>query len=1294
MTGVYKKVLSLLLILLILTGLLAIGEGFLTAYATTGQDIVNYVKAQENNYYEYFACLRYAEEVYQHFGAPRPYDCCAHKSADRWIVSTSRDIPLGAAVYFNNTNGSCDYCGRNIGHVGIYIGNGNFISVIDSSIQKRNMNDSNLVWNSSYMGYGWIGGTSFNQQPNGYVDNLSGGNGTIYVRGWAYDPDEPSKSINIHVYIGGPAGSSGAECKDLGATNAYRPDVSAGGNNYHGFEATITTSKTGSQAVYIYALDSQYNDNPCIGSGTVTISYDNTKPSGSISSTNGVSASQTATLSLSDNVNLAGYWWGTNSSYSNNTYTTVSGTSKSVTKTISASGTYYLTVKDAAGNISSTVNKTFYKTTLNGNGGTSSPASVITMSGNSFALPTPTRSGYTITKWNTQSDGSGTGYAAGASFKPTGNTTLYAQWKDSAKPSASISSTNNVASSQTVTLTMSDNVSLAGYYWGTNSTYTSNTYTAISGTSKSITKTVSSAGTYYLTVKDSAGNISSTVSKHFYRTTLNANGGSVSPSNVITMSGNSFNLPAGTRAEHRHSGFNTKANGSGTSYSAGASFKPTGNTTLYATWIDLGPQITITPANSFGNKIKITMTDDKGLVYYYSGTSSNYLDNSKTDLSGTEQTIYLDVEPFFYGKDDELNLYITAVDTDGYVRTTTKEFYKVWVYVGHGYGAQTVMSGCSMDMSVFNVPEKEGYTFLGWNTKKDYSGTLYSPTSQFTPTENGVTLYYQWSENNIPTGEIKQNKSKLEYESALVYGNKITLSLKDDTGIDGYYWGTSSSYSSNPYIKLSASDSVSKSETIDITIPQKGTYYLTVKDLSGNLSATVSASFYETVIDYNDGSNKTYTFITMEGETYCIDEWLYVKLPDIYGISRYTYSASFTTDYDYSTQAGYVASGLNTASDGSGISYCTMNIYQYERTGFSEDDDVVGGSGYTSVEDTTLYIEWIQQRFSVTYNGYGAGFKQPKIPGTDITLRTDIPVYKDHDFIAWRDSNGNEYQPGDLYTIDSDLVLFAKWKDIIYYNVIFDANGGNINGNNSASLICGAEHEVPEKFIPKRNNYDFAGWKELDNETGELIDFAGIMPDHDITLVAHWEPTVYTATFYIDDEPVSIQQYTIESESLTEPDIPPKPYTLSAKWEEYNLSKGGDLVLYPVYESPKLDVNPKVNLIVGDNYKITVRSNFNAERTVYKSSDNNVATVDNSGYVNVKNTGTCTIYITRYGKDSLGNEIKARGITTINVVGNNPIVSENPADARKIRFENFLLKLIINFSESLKKLGLYLTQVR
>ena len=301
--------------------------------------------------------------------------------------------------------------------------------------------------------------------------------------------------------------------------------------------------------------------------------HDSTKPTCSISSTNNVATSQTVTLSLSDNDGIAGYYWGTSSNYSSNTYT--STTSTSITKTISSAGTYYLTAKDASGNVSTTQSITFYKTTLNANGGSVTPSYVITKSGNSFTFPIPTRSGYNYKGgWATTS----TATSGVAALSPSASKTYYAVWYDSTKPTCSISSTNNVATSQKVTLSLSDNDGIAGYYWGTSSNYSSNTYT--STTSTSITKTISSAGTYYLTAKDASGNVSTTQSITFYKTTLNANGGSVTPLYVITKSGNSFTFPTPTRSGYTCKGWST----SSTATSGVTSLSPSASKTYYAVW--------------------------------------------------------------------------------------------------------------------------------------------------------------------------------------------------------------------------------------------------------------------------------------------------------------------------------------------------------------------------------------------------------------------------------------------------------------------------------------------------------------------------------------------------------------------------------------------------------------------------------------------------------------------------------------------------------------------------------------
>ena len=106
---------------------------------------------------------------------------------------------------------------------------------------------------------------------------------------------------------------------------------------------------------------------------------------------------------------------------------------------------------------------------------------------------------------------------------------------DTTKPTGSISSTNNISSSQTVTFEIIGQQRHCRVLLGTSSSYGNNSYTATS--SGNVTRTVSAPGTYYFTVRDTSGNVSSTYSVTFYRTTLNANGSSVSPSSVLTKSG-------------------------------------------------------------------------------------------------------------------------------------------------------------------------------------------------------------------------------------------------------------------------------------------------------------------------------------------------------------------------------------------------------------------------------------------------------------------------------------------------------------------------------------------------------------------------------------------------------------------------------------------------------------------------------------------------------------------------------------------------------------------------------------
>lgn len=85
--------------------------------------------------------------------------------------------------------------------------------------------------------------------PEGGVESLVGGKGQIWLNGWTFDRDDWTSAVTIEVYIGGE--SVGAYTANLERTDVGTAYPGAG--NYHGFDLTIGTSKTGTQRVEIWA---------------------------------------------------------------------------------------------------------------------------------------------------------------------------------------------------------------------------------------------------------------------------------------------------------------------------------------------------------------------------------------------------------------------------------------------------------------------------------------------------------------------------------------------------------------------------------------------------------------------------------------------------------------------------------------------------------------------------------------------------------------------------------------------------------------------------------------------------------------------------------------------------------------------------------------------------------------------------------------------------------------------------------------------------------------------------------
>ena len=180
---------------------------------------------------------------------------------------------------------------------------------------------------------------------------------------------------------------------------------------------------------------------------------------------------------------------------------------------------------------------------------------------------------------------------------------------------------------------------------------------------------------------------------------------------------------------------------------------------------------------------------------------------------------------------------------------------------------------------------------------------------------------------------------------------------------------------------------------------------------------------------------------------------------------------------------------------------------------------------------------------------------------------------------------------------------------------------------------------------------------------------------------ARYVPIVYTAQFVADGEVISTQEFTVETESLAEPDVPQKAGYI-AYWSYYKIEPK-NITIVAKYDFPEVIMTSKKTIDVGESYRLIPSCNFEATEKSWTSSDTSVATVNKQGVVTAVGKGECKITVTCSGKDSLGNDINASKSTTIVVKDN----SEKDTSKHSFRelfdefFEVTLHDLVYNLKE-------------
>ena len=491
-----------------------------------------------------------------------------------------------------------------------------------------------------------------------------------------------------------------------------------------------------------------------------------------------------------------------------------------------------------------------------------------------------------------------------------------------------------------------------------------------------------------------------------------------------------------------------------------------------------------------------------------------------------------------------------------------------------------------------SVPTRNGYTFLGWNTKADGKGTAYAAGAIYKNDQNGgtVTLYAQWTpwkhvlhyNKNVPTSSTSQTVSNMPVDQTKTFGQFMAISnlvpTRKGYTFAGWYTqsnGTGTKYDPgsnyaadqnggtvNLYAKwtpwtynikydqnvksTSSSKTVTdmpaaqtKTQEIDVTLssmtPKRNGYIFAGWSTSANGSVEYKpGSRFTKDLDSNGASITLYAVWTPWKHTIHYNSNIPTNAPtgtttvsNMPGDQTKTFDEKLMISSNKPTRKGYNFAGWSTSANGN-------VVYQ---PGAEYKNDQNGGT-------VTLYAKWTAWKHTVTYdknvpaNSKKTDVKnmpgnQTKIYDQNLTLQSNVPTRIGYTFVKWttnKDGTGTAYQPGSQYSYNRDsdggtVTLYAVWTPW-KYTVRYDKNVPANSSSQTVSNMPADQTKTEEVNLtlssnkPSRNGYIFNGWqaqingKAVDYQPGATLSYDPDVKGSVITLKAKW--TAWKHTIHYD----------------------------------------------------------------------------------------------------------------------------------------------------------------------------------
>jgi uncharacterized repeat protein (TIGR02543 family) len=339
---------------------------------------------------------------------------------------------------------------------------------------------------------------------------------------------------------------------------------------------------------------------------------------------------------------------------------------------------------------------------------------------------------------------------------------------------------------------------------------------------------------------------------------FNNNGGTgtMSPQSACAntaLSSNTF-----TRVGYTFSGWNTLANGTGTSYANNAIYDFSANITLFAQWTPNQYTITFSGnGQTSGDPSVPSVTGDFGSSVILAGNGTL----EKTGYTFAGWALNAAGTGTIYPANSSYTI-TTASNLTLFAKWTPNTYQVIFNGNGSDGGSmanQNYPFGSTANLNN-NTYSRTGYVFLNWNTAADGSGTNFNNGASFTMSSpSNVTLYAQWQ---VYTPPVPKRYDLVTSESQLVAGKKYLIV---NSKIDGTRKSLSRQNGNNRYgIDVTVSNSkiftfpaINSSDDLPFEIilggiPGAWTLADNITMASGYLYATYGQNYLRTQINSTD----------------------------------------------------------------------------------------------------------------------------------------------------------------------------------------------------------------------------------------------------------------------------------------------------------------------------------------------------------------------------------------------------------------------------------------------------------